>query len=98
MIVLFQFFNHFLCRFASIKIFTVGKTPSRVTALQVVKTSFLGPSPRLSPPPLPHPWEDQYYRITCNYETIDLRHQYGIIVSEAQALSWRNVPSGARGE
>ena len=70
-----------------------------MTALQVVRTSFLGPRPRLFslPPPPPHPWEDQYYRITCNYETIDLRHQYGIIVSEAQDLSWRNVPSGPRG-
>ena len=39
------------------KIFTVGKSaiirwpPRSVTALQVVRTSFLGPRPRLSPPP-----------------------------------------------
>ena len=47
MILFFQFFNHFLCRFA----FTRWP-PRRVTALQVVRTSFLGVRARLSPPPV----------------------------------------------
>ena len=107
MIVLFQFFNHFLCRFASRfyqNIYCGKNTNYPLTTKQndrfascanIVSRSQT--SSLLSPPPPPHPWEDQYYRITCNYETIDLRHQYGIIVSEAQDLSWRNVPSGPRG-
>ena len=95
MIVLFQFFNHFLCRFASRfyqNIYCGKNTNYPLTTKQGDRFASCENIVSRS-----QAWEDQYYRITCNYETIDLRHQYGIIVSEAQDLSWRNVPSGPRG-
>ena len=84
MISFFQFFKHFwfplpvpFLLLKSLKIFTVGKNtaiirwpPHRATTLQVVRTSFLSPRPRLSPPP--HPWYKlikiyyAYFHKKCN--------------------------------
>ena len=92
MIVLFQFFNHFLCRFASrfyqnnycgknTNYPLTTKQGDRFASCENIVSRSQTSSPPSHPPPPPHPWEDQYYRITCNYETIDLRHRYGIIGS-----------------
>ena len=89
----YYFFNFLIISSAgsllvSIKIFTVRKTPitrwppSRVTALQVVRTSFLGPRPRLSPPPpAPSPPPVNMTHALCMRV-----HRYGVKLSATEAF------------
>ena len=101
MIVLFQFFNHFLCRFASrfyqnnycgknTNYPLTTKQGDRFASCENIVSRSQTSSPP-SPPPIPG-------KINTTGLLVIMKPLIYVIGMELLALSWRNVPSGPRGE